>query len=153
MEHPAGRPIAILRNVKRLRALPLLVLPFVGVGCVERLLVIRSQPAGAEVWIDGEKRGETPHTEHYAYYGTREVTLVKKGYRSHRQSVDLASPWWQIFPFDLITDVLIPVTITDRVDLEVPLEKEPEGAGAFAETMKRAGEARDKANAPPEPPR
>lgn len=139
--------------MKRLAALLVLLLPLALAGCVERLLVIRSQPSGAEVWIDGERRGETPHTEPYAFYGTREVTLVKKGYRSHRQSVQLDAPWWQVFPMDLLTDVVIPVTFTDRVDLDVALEKEPAGAGAFRETLQRAEEARAKANVPVDAPK
>ena len=140
-------------DVMRLACLSIALLPLALAGCVERLLVIRSQPTGAEVYIDGEKRGVTPHTEKYAYYGTREVTLVKKGYRTFRQNVVLSAPWWQIFPMDLVTDVALPFTITDRVDLEVPLEKEPAGAGAFQETLRRAEEARAKANAPLEEPK
>jgi hypothetical protein len=139
--------------MNRLARLLLLCVPCVLAGCVERLLVIRSQPTGAEVYIDGEKRGVTPHTEKYAYYGTREVTLAKKGYRTYRQNIVLNAPWWQVFPMDLLTDVALPFTITDRVDLEVPLEKEPAGAGAFQETLKRAEEARAKANAPLEEPK
>ena len=108
-------------------------------------MVIRSEPNGADVYIDGQKRGRTPHTETYDHYGTREVTVAKPGYRTHRQMVDLASPWWQIFPFDLITEVLLPFTFTDSIDVVVPLEKEPDAAAAFKETLRRAEEARQRA--------
>ncbi len=136
-----------------MRAVPLLLLPLVLAGCVERLITIRSTPSGAQVYFDGELRGETPHVERYSFYGTREVTLVKKGYRTHRKMVELAGPWWQIFPLDLITDVLLPFTITDRVELDVALEKEPEGPAALKDVLKRAAEAREKANLPLDAPR
>jgi hypothetical protein len=129
-----------------------LLIPLSLAGCTERLLEIRSTPP-AEVWIDGEKRGETPHIEKYVFYGTREIVLVKPGYRSHRKMLDLDAPWWQVFPFDFITDVLLPFTFTDHETLDVELEKEPAEAGGFAETLKRANEARDKANAPPDEPK
>jgi hypothetical protein len=112
------------------------------------MLVIRSEPPGAQVVIDGEVRGETPHVERYVHYGTREVTLIKPGFRTHRKMVELDAPWWQVFPFDLLTDVVLPFTFTDKVELAVPLEKEPEAGGAFQETYQRALEAREKANEP-----
>lgn len=137
----------------RAAAFSLLLLPSMLAGCVERLLTIRSSPAGAQVFIDGELRGETPHVERYSFYGTREVTLVKKGFRTHRKMVELAGPWWQIFPFDLFTDVLLPFTITDGVELDIALEKEPEGPAALKDVLKRAAEAREKANLPLDAPR
>lgn len=128
------------------------LVPLVLVGCTERLLEIRSTPPAA-VYIDGELRGETPHTERYVYYGTREIVLARTGYRSYRKLLDLNAPWWQVFPFDFFTDVLIPFTFTDRETLEVELEKEPPELGGFTETLKRANEARDKASAPPDGPK
>lgn len=130
-----------------------LLLPIALAGCVDRIVSIRSNPPGAEVYLDGELRGTTPHDEHYSYYGTRDLTLVKSGYRSHRRKIGLNSPWWQIFPFDLVTDVLLPFTITDHVEVAVELEKEPPPGDAIGETLKRAEEAREKASAPADAPR
>jgi PEGA domain-containing protein len=136
------------------RFMPVLVLvPLAFTGCVERLISIRSEPSGAAVFIDGQRRGTTPHLEPYSFYGGREVTLAKKGYRTHRQLVELDAPWWQIFPFDLLTDVVIPFTITDRVDLEVVLEKEPPAAEGLGDTLKRANEALEKSRLPADAPR
>ena len=136
--------------MKRLLLLPLLLLP---VGCVDRLLVIRSEPPGAEVFIDGQSKGLTPWTEKYTWYGTRELTLVKSGYRSERRFVDLDAPWWQVFPFDLITDVMLPFTLEDKVEMEVVLHKEPEAARALEETLQRAAESREKSRLPADAPR
>jgi hypothetical protein len=126
--------------------------PLLLAGCVERMLEIRSEPAQADVYRDGERLGQTPIVINYEHYGTREITLVKEGYRSHRQLVVLNSPWWQVFPFDLITDVVLPFTFTDRVELAVTLEKEPPLNEAIQETLKRAEEARKKASPPEESP-
>jgi hypothetical protein len=139
--------------MKRPAAVLVLLLPLALSGCVERLLSIRSEPSGAAVFVDGQRRGTTPHVERYSFYGGREVTLVKKGYRTHRKLVELDAPWWQIFPFDLITDVVIPFTITDRVELDVVLEKEPPATEALGETLKRANEALEKSRLPADAPR
>src|SRR5687767_13323668 len=79
--HPSSvichRPMlsGILMRVSRLRLL-FVLMPLILAGCVERLLEIRSDPPGAEVYIDGERKGMTPYTEKYIWYGVREVTLV-----------------------------------------------------------------------------
>jgi hypothetical protein len=128
--------------VKRLLVL---LLPVLLTGCVERLLLIRSEPSGADVMVDGERRGRTPYTLTYDHYGTREVTVAKPGYRTHRKNVELNAPWWQVFPFDLITEVLLPFNFQDSVEVVIPLEKEPDAAAAFQETLRRAEEARRRA--------
>src|SRR5688572_22340840 len=133
-----------------MRRVAVLLLPLLLAGCVERSLIIRSDPPGAEVYEEGVSVGQTPFKMKYAHYGTRELIVLKTGYKSHRRLVELNAPWWQIFPLDFVTDVLLPITLTDEVELDITLEKEPEGAAAFPETLKRAEEARDKAN-PPEP--
>ena len=134
-------------------ALAAALLPLAAVGCVDRIISIRSEPSGAEVWLDGERKGTTPHDEHYAYYGTRELVLIKPGYRTNRQTLPLDSPWWQIFPFDFVTDVVIPFTLTDRVEVHVVLEKELSIQEAAKEALQHAEEARQKASARPDDPR
>ncbi len=114
-------------------------------GCVERIITVRSQPAGATVYVDGDKAGETPCDVKYAWYGTRKVTIEKAGYASVSRDVELRAPWYQIFPLDFITDVLIPITITDRTELHFLLQEEKEGAADPEDVKKRAAELREKA--------
>lgn len=140
------------------RLIPLaLFAPLALAGCVDRLIQIRSDPPGADVYLDGDRVGVTQPGQAleipYAYYGTRELILTKKGYRSHRRYLDLPAPWWQVFPFDFLTDVVLPITLTDRTDVAVVLEQEPQGQEVIDETLKRAAEARDKANPPPDAPK
>ncbi|HEU4339403.1 MAG TPA: PEGA domain-containing protein [Planctomycetota bacterium] len=138
--------------MNRLRFLFVLI-PLLSLGCVERSMVIRSDPPGADLFIDGQRVGVTPHVQPYVWYGTREVTLAMPGYRTERRMVALNAPWWQIFPFDLITDLLVPFTLTDKLEVDIPLRKEPAEAGALNETLERAEEARRKAALPPDAPK
>jgi hypothetical protein len=117
-------------------------------GCVERIVAVRSEPPGAVVYVDGEKAGQTPCEVSYVWYGTREIALERRGCRPVREMLPLQPPWWQIFPLDFVTDVLIPFTITDRVEVTYALEPEP-AAGADREEMKRrAAELRGKTEEP-----
>lgn len=117
-------------------------------GCVERLVAVRSEPPGAAVYLDGELRGETPCEIPYTWYGTRELVVEKRGFREIRQEVSLGTPWWQIPPLDLVTDVLLPFTITDRTEVEVKLEPAPVTREELEGVLKRVAEAREKAGIP-----
>lgn len=122
----------------------LLVLPLLLAGCVERILSVRSEPPGAEVWLDGERVGTTPAEIPYDWYGTRELTLERPGYRSITVSVELSPPWWQIFPLDFVTDLLLPFTVTDRTERHFLLQQE-RATGADAEELRqRAAELKGK---------
>jgi hypothetical protein len=97
-------------------------------GCVERLLVIRSEPPGAEVFIDGQPVGKTPVQVPFEWYGDREIMLRMEADRPYEvlQVVEpINAPWWQVTPMDFITDVLIPFTLRDRREFDyklVPME-------------------------------
>ena len=112
-------------------------------GCVERLISIRSDPPGATVYVDGELQGKTPIDVRYTWYGGRDVTLEMPGFVSITKRVDLSPPWWQYVPFDFVTDLLIPFTLTDRTELhfmmatETAKKADVEGLKARAEEMKQ----------------
>lgn len=124
-----------MRALLVLAALPLC-------GCVERFIALRSEPAGADVYVDGKKVGQTPIDVPYVWYGTREIVLEKRGYREIRERVALNPPWWQYPGFDFITDVLIPFTITDRVEYAFHLERAPVSREEIGEVLRRADETR-----------
>ncbi len=77
-------------------------------GCVERKLFIKSDPPGATVFVDGTKRGMTPLEFPFIYYGERDLELRLGGYRVHREMIELDPPWFQIFPFDLFCEAILP---------------------------------------------
>ena len=113
-------------------------------GCVERIITVRSEPPGATVFLDGDRVGETPCDVGYVWYGTRTLTLEKRSYLSVSQSVEFRAPWWQVFPFDLLTDVVIPLTITDRTELQFLLQEEPKERLDPKDVKARAVELREK---------
>lgn len=118
-------------------------------GCVERLLAVHSDPPGAAVYLDGEKAGTTPCEIAYTWYGTRTLVLELRGFTLVRQDVVLSPPWWQIIPIDFITDVLIPMTITDRLSVSYTLDPAPVSPEEVHTVLERADELRRKALPPP----
>jgi hypothetical protein len=93
-------------------------------GCMHRRLTIRSDPPGALVQVDGEEVGHTPTSIDYTYYGTREITLQLAGYRTLTTQVKLATPWYQVFPLEFVTDNFALTKINDRREVTYPLIQE-----------------------------
>jgi hypothetical protein len=83
-------------------------------GCVERRLTIRSNPPGAQVYVDDYEIGTTPCSVSYTYYGTRQIRLVKDGYETAVVMQPIPAPWYQYFPFDFVTENFVPGHIRDE---------------------------------------
>jgi hypothetical protein len=79
-----------------------------------RYLELTSTPSGAEVRLDDEHVGRTPVKVPFEHYGTRRVTYYLEGYRTVSKQLELAPRWYARFPFDLFTEVLLPVGWRDR---------------------------------------
>jgi len=105
-------------------ALLLLGIALTSSGCMHRRLTVRSDPPGANVVIDGEEVGYTPVSIDYTYYGTREVTLRKDGFKTLTTPVKLSTPWYQIFPLDFISDNFALTKINDRREVTYALVRE-----------------------------
>ncbi|MEC9477385.1 MAG: PEGA domain-containing protein [Planctomycetota bacterium] len=111
-------------------------------GCVERALVIRSEPVGAKVFIDGIDAGTTPVRVPFDFYGTRDVLVrmeedEKRGERSLspiRRIVKLTPPWYQRFPLDFISENLWPGKLT--VIHEEVFVMEPQDLDALSERFR-----------------
>jgi hypothetical protein len=105
----------------------LLLLP----GCVRRRLNVRSNPAGALVYVDNQQIGTTPCSVDFTYYGTREIRLIKAGYETLTVNQPIPTPWYQIPPIDFISENLVTTKIRDNRTvtydlaprLEVPKEQ------------------------------
>ena len=91
-------------------------------GCVERKLLVRVDPPGAVVYLDGRFEGPTDAEGElevpFDFYGTRTLVLRHPGHAPLETTVELSPPWWQLFPLDLFTDVLWPGTIEDTHQTE-----------------------------------
>ncbi len=91
-------------------------------GCVERKFLIRSDPEGALVRMNGRPLGRTPLEIEFQDYG---VVLLETdavdgdaehplGFSKFAATYDLAAPWYQWFPLDFFSDNLWPGTLMDR---------------------------------------
>lgn len=97
-----------------------------GAGCAaERKLIVISEPPGALVRLDDTIVGTTPYETLFDAYGTRRVTLYRRGYRTQSERVVLEAPWYAVFPLDYISEVLVPIGWEDVHRVEITLE--PEG--------------------------
>ena len=110
-------------------ALALFALCAMQSGCVRRRMTVRSNPPGAQVFIDNQEVGITPCSASFTYYGTRQITLIKDGYRTENLYHRVNAPWYQYPPLDFVTETAVPHEIRDErvVDVQlVPQEVVPE---------------------------
>ncbi len=83
-------------------------------GCVQRRMMIRSNPPGALVYVDDYEIGVTPISSNFTYYGQRKIRLVKDGYETLTVMQSIPAPWYQIPPLDFVSENLVPGEIRDR---------------------------------------
>lgn len=74
--------------------------------------------------VDGEEVGYTPVSIDYTYYGTREIKLIKDGYKTLTTPVKLSTPWYQVFPLEFVTDNFALTKINDRREVTYALAPE-----------------------------
>jgi hypothetical protein len=82
-------------------------------GCVERRYVITSDPPGALVLRNGQPLGATPVDDHFVYYGDYDFTLVKEGYETMQAKQNIPAPYYQVFPLDIVSEIILPWQIQD----------------------------------------
>ncbi len=125
---------------------PLALIVAVCCGCVERTLIILTSPPDVQVFVDGEPVGVTserfspdpdapasakPERElgmlrvPFDHYAVREITLSRVGFDSQTHYVDPQPPLWEHFPFDVFTEVVLPVTIEVEYSYRFTLEERP----------------------------
>lgn len=130
-------------------------------GCrADRSMVFLTEPAGAQVFLDGQLVGRTPLEVPFEAYGHRRVSLHKPGYRSFAEVLEVEEPWYSIFPLDYISEILLPFGWEDEHRLEVVLEprtgevSRPDFEAVLnrAESLRRAGPAGPN-QLPPAPPK
>lgn len=103
-------------------------------GCVHRKLMIRSDPPGAAVYLNGAPVGTAPVEVPFSFYGTVRIEADAldadgDGFIDHRGAVtshDLETPWYQWFPIDFFAENVWPLPITDEHEALVVLEALPD---------------------------
>ncbi len=90
-------------------------------GCISRSMTIKSEPEGARAYLDGKYIGETPVTVKFKDYGTRGIRLEKEGMQTLRKRIRVAAPWYQRFPFDLLSETVLTHNFEDEREFSFSL--------------------------------
>jgi hypothetical protein len=90
-------------------------------GCVQRRLLVRSNPPGALLYVDDYPIGTTPCSTSFTYYGTRKIRLVKDGYETLTVMQSIPAPWYEYTPFDFVAENFVPGQIHDQRTLDFQL--------------------------------
>jgi len=93
-------------------------------GCVRRRLTVRTNPPGAQVFVDDQEIGVTPCSASFVYYGTRKITVMKDGYKTETLFQRINPPWYEIPPLDFVSENLISRELRDERIVDVQLAPE-----------------------------
>lgn len=126
--------------IRNLIAMFLLVMLATSLGCANRRLVVRTEPEGAFVTVDGYPVGYTPLATPYVYGGARDIQIELDGYKTVKVKQDLANPWYLRPPFSFITENFSPVEIRHQPVLDFQLEPKTQVNESFL--MDRANQLR-----------
>ncbi len=91
-------------------------------GCLTRVLEIRSDPPGAQAYINGRLVGTTPASHTFDHYGDRTLVLALEDHATVSETCALDAPWWGCFPCDLFVE-LWPGEVVDRHERSFTLAK------------------------------
>lgn len=91
-------------------------------GCVNRRMTVRTNPPGALVEIDGERKGLSPVSTDFTYYGTHEITMSAPGYETLTVEQTVRTPWYQRVPIDFFSNHFLFGHVTDRHDFSYQLQ-------------------------------
>ena len=141
------RPWAGKRTARRLTTLLLIGFLLFAAGCVERRLLIRTNPPGAMAYVDDYRVGLTPIGTPFTYYGTRKIRLVKDGYQPLTVYERINPPWYEIPPFDFFAENILRREIRDTRVLEYQLTPQP--VSPPQQLLERAEALRARATAQP----
>ena len=98
------------------RCLVLLVTTLVGsllTGCVERTLIIRTEPPGAKLVVNGQPAGASPVKLPFDTYGTFDVVASVQGHHRLNRMVPVKPPWYEQIPIDFLVENVWPFTVRD----------------------------------------
>ncbi len=85
-------------------------------------MTIRSNPPGAQVYVDNHEIGRTPVSTDFIYYGKREIRLVKDGFETLTVKQPVSAPWYQIPGIDFFSENLYPGEIRDERQFDYQMQ-------------------------------
>ncbi len=71
---------------------------------VSRRITVRTNPPGAQVYIDNYEIGTSPCSAYFTYYGTREIRIVKDGFETLVVRQPFPTPWYEYMPLDFVAE-------------------------------------------------
>ncbi|MGO9114122.1 MAG: PEGA domain-containing protein [Thermoguttaceae bacterium] len=105
-------------------------------GCVERRMIIRTNPPGALAYVDDNEVGLTPVAISPIYYGNRKIRLVKDGCETLTLIQSVPPPWYEIPPLDFFSETVVPGKIRDVRTFDYQLR--PQGVVPQEDLLTRA---------------
>jgi hypothetical protein len=112
-------------------------------GCVRRTMTINTDPQGALIALNDREVGRTPVTVDFTWYGDYDVIARLDGYQTLKTHYRANPPWYEIWPLDFVSEVLVPVELHDSHEMP-PLYLEPEPEPDAEALVQRAEEMRDR---------
>jgi hypothetical protein len=107
------RPVAVLA---------LALAPLAATACVQRKMVIRSNPDDAIMVLDGQRLEErTPYEAEFFWDGSRSLVLMAPDHEVLETTVDLEERWHDHFPLDFVAEFIWPGTIEDVQEFDYTL--------------------------------
>ena len=103
-------------TAKHLRTVLVVLLLIALIGCVERTITVRTDPAGALVTVNDVEKGRTPVTFPFTWYGKYRVLIEHPQYETLETSRGIFAPIYQWPVIDFVTEVLLPFKFHDHRD-------------------------------------
>ncbi len=119
-------------------------------GCVERALVITSDPPGADVTVNQQWTGKTPYVLPFKHYGVYDIWIEHPGFEENGRMVKfyplhvgepVKAPAYQYAGVDFVTEVMLPATLQDVHNLHYVLERVDQ-ADDISDVLARAADLR-----------
>jgi hypothetical protein len=112
-------------------------------GCVRRTMTFNTDPQGAIVHLNDAEIGRTPVTVDFTWYGDYDIIYRLDGYTTLVTHHRVTAPWYELFPLDFFSEVLVPWEIHDRHKIPVAV-LHPEPPPDVSALVQRADEMRDR---------
>ena len=141
--------------MRKLRLFLTLTLAAVLPGCVERALVITSEPTGADITVNQQWKGKTPYVLPFKHYGVYDIWIEHPGYEENGKKVTfyplhvgepIKAPGYQYAGMDFVTEALLPTTLRDQHNLHYVLER-VDKADDVSDVLARAQQLREASQA------
>jgi hypothetical protein len=75
-------------------------------GCLERTVVVDSNPTGSLVYMNDQEIGRTPFSRDFFLYGNCDTVARKDGYQTLKTSTPVNPPLYERIPTDLLAEIL-----------------------------------------------